>query len=142
MLQAPTALLLTSDPGNRKHLNELLNNHAVLIHTGNLRDMRSRMHDSRADLLLCDWSFYAGCWREIQDSVQQYAPELPVIVLSRNGGEREWISALESGAFDLLAWPSSQTTLLAAVEQARASYQARILFEEFPDAVDDIPKAG
>jgi two-component system OmpR family response regulator len=141
-LRPPVALLLTIDPNEKNHVSELLNNnHTVLTHARDLPDMRSRLQDHRPDLLLCDWPYYADCWREVCEAVEKHAPGLPVIVLSRNGGEREWVDALASGAFDLLTWPSPQSTILAAVEHAKASYEARMLFAVL-NAVDDIPMAG
>jgi DNA-binding NtrC family response regulator len=137
----PEAILLTCDLKEKNLLIEILKNHLALTHTGNLLDMSALLRERDPDLLLCDWPFYAEGWREVLNAVDSYTPGMPVIVLSRHGGEREWIAALESGAFDLLSWPSPKPVVLAAVEQAMASHAARKQYG-FDTAASVAPLAG
>ena len=57
--------------------------------------------------------------------LQLRCPDLPVVVFSATGGEQEWVRVLEAGAFDLLVAPYQKQTVIAILEQAVATYQAR-----------------
>lgn len=127
MFQTPKVLVLLSDEKERHALEALLHNHALLVHAKDLPEMKSYLQKNSIDVLFCGWSYYSKNWSAVLDEVRQYHPNMPVIVLSRQGGEREWLEVLESGGFDLLAWPSPKSTLLAVVEQAVASHDARKL---------------
>jgi DNA-binding NtrC family response regulator len=50
---------------------------------------------------------------------------LPVILLSRIGGESEWLEVIEMGAFDLLVPPYDESYVLSLIEHAAASRLAR-----------------
>ena len=52
-------------------------------------------------------------------------PDLPVIVVSRTGEEKEWIEVIEVGAFDLLVPPYCERTVLPVPIQAAVSREAR-----------------
>ena len=43
--------------------------------------------------------------------MQTLDPDLPVIIICRLGGEKEWAGVLESGAFDLLVAPYQASKL-------------------------------
>lgn len=62
--------------------------------------------------------------RTLQRMREQY-PDLPMVVLSRTGGEPQWFEVLVGGAIDLLVPPYTEHDLLPAVEYAVASYEAR-----------------
>ena len=125
MIRTPKVLLLISDEAERREVEAILDPHALTVHARNIPEMKSYLQNDAVDVLFCAWPFYRTNWRGVLDEVWNQYPDLPVIVLSPNGGEREWIEVLDSGAFDLLAWPLLGPTVLAVVEQATASYEAR-----------------
>jgi len=127
MIRQPKVLLLTSDHQERRELEEILENHALLACASDLLELKSHLQEGSVDVVFCSWPFYLGSWNGILREVQDQHPDLPVIVLSPSGGEREWMEVMESGVFDLLTWPSPRPWVLAAVEQAAESHDARKL---------------
>src|SRR3990172_12571769 len=49
------------------------------------------------DAFLCDWCYQGGTWRNALELVRRTAPEVPVIVVCRTGGEEEGTQGLEAG---------------------------------------------
>ncbi|OFW12908.1 MAG: hypothetical protein A3H27_07825 [Acidobacteria bacterium RIFCSPLOWO2_02_FULL_59_13] len=125
MLMTPKVLLLTNDDTEAFSLLEILGNYAFLVHARDISEVKSRLEENSCDVLLCAWSFYQPNWDGALQEVRERDPDLPVIVLSRTGGEREWIEVIEAGAFDLLAVPWQESTFRAVVGQAVVSHDAR-----------------
>ena len=125
MLTYPNVLLLTSDAGEAAELQRLLSRYVVLTCAGTLGELLELLENGRYDALFCAWSFDLGTWKEALQEVQKRYPGIPVIVLSPCGAEHEWLEVLDAGAFDLLAMPYQERKLLAVIEQAGASGQAR-----------------
>jgi DNA-binding NtrC family response regulator len=73
------------------------------------------------DAFLCEWCYQGGTWKEAVESVHRQAPELPVIVVCRTGGEEEWVEVLQAGGVDLITAPFSEEEVLAALQRAVAS---------------------
>ena len=55
------------------------------------------------------------------EKVEKPHLRIPVIVLSRCGGEKQWVEVLQAGAFDLLVPPYNSYQILAVLEHALAS---------------------
>lgn len=121
----PEILLLSNDDAEKRNLAQTLENFGILVVVRNLSEMESQLQERAFNALFCAWTFYSESWQIVWNAVQQYQPDLPVIILSRAEAEREWGEVLESGAFDFLAWPSQQGTALAVVEQAVVLLEAR-----------------
>ena len=141
MLAHHNILLLASEEKESAAIRELLRGHVVLTCAQSLRELRALLQKSDYDAVFCSWAFHAGTWSEVLDVVREESPEVPTIVLSRVGAEQEWVEALEAGAFDLLAPPFRERSLLAVLEQASASREARLWWRgassEQPDAVSN-----
>lgn len=118
-------LLLVSEDKETAVVRELLQEHGIVTCAGNLPELRTLLRKNSYDALFCAWSFHTGTWSEVLEIVREESPEVPTIVLSRVGTEREWTAALEAGAFDLLIPPFRKHSLLAVLEQASASREAR-----------------
>lgn len=134
MWTCPKVLLATDDEMQFLALQKLLLEYATMDCAASLIELRYCLESDTYDVVLCAWSFHAG-WNKVVHSVHQQVPELPVIVLSRTGGEAEWSEVLRAGAFDLVAGPFRERSMLAAVEQAAASYRARSLRDLTPEKV-------
>ncbi len=117
-------LLCGSDPGTAL-LKEILARHAEVASASDIPSMRSQLAEDGCDLLICDWRFSMGTWRDALEGVRHAHPDLPVLVVCRSAGEREWREVLEAGAFDLLTEPYSERAVLSVVEHAFASRDAR-----------------
>ena len=127
MNQRLTVLLLSSTETETGFLEDILSKHVALQSARNLEEMLKLLAGGDHDAFLCDWTFYGGTWRDALREVQRRCPELPTIVVCRVGGEREWVEALEAGAFDLLSAPYHDSAVLAVLEHAVASREARTL---------------
>ena len=120
-------LLLSSDARETSVLIDILQRHVALTNASSVVEMMALLPGNVYDALLCDWRFDGGTWRDVITLLKEHDPSLPVIVLSPAGGEYEWLEALDSGAFDLLAAPWHKPTVIGALEHAFASRDARIL---------------
>ena len=83
MLRSPKIVVLSSDPSETGHLQEVLSKHAVLTYARNLSELKTLLREGEPDVLFCSWSFQSACWKDVVEEVQQCNLELPVIVLSR-----------------------------------------------------------
>jgi len=77
------------------------------------------------DAVFCDWDCADGTWRDVLLKLKELNLQIPLIVLSRCGCEKEWVEVLEAGAFDFLVPPYTSTQILGVLEQALASTQPR-----------------
>ena len=77
------------------------------------------------DALFCGWEIAGGTWHDALNAVQQRAAELPVIVVARLGGEKQWVEVLGQGAFDMIAEPYQMRSIRYLLEHAAASKAAR-----------------
>ncbi len=120
-------LLLSSNEADTVRLEDTLGKHAILVTARNLEHVWDRLEDSHYDALLCGWTFENGTWKEALKEVRQRSPELPIIVLSPRVREQEWLEVVEAGAFDLLAAPYGEYSILSMAEHAVASREARAM---------------
>ena len=70
------------------------------------------------DAFLVGWQCYQGSWKEAVELIHHRAPELPVIVVCRTGGESEWVEVLQAGAVDMIGAPFVEEEILSALMRA------------------------
>jgi DNA-binding NtrC family response regulator len=87
--------------------------------------------EGSVDVVLCDWNFLDGTWKEALREIQGRYPRLPSIVISPTQGIeegiQEWLDVLSAGAFDLLLNPSNDLSLRSVLEHAVASGEGRMM---------------
>jgi DNA-binding response OmpR family regulator len=127
MLRYPRILLLCSDELEADRIGEHLSKHACVSRACELSELSMLLESTCFDAAFCAWTFHRGTWKNALLEARRFQPDLPVLVFSSTGGEREWIEVLDSGAFDFLVPPYTRESVLALVEQAMASHDARIL---------------
>ena len=66
-------------------------------------------------------------WRTTIQTLQQRAPDAPVIAYSRLPDERLWIDALEAGAYDFLSSPLYRRDLQWLLERAVQERKNRVV---------------
>jgi DNA-binding NtrC family response regulator len=133
----PKVLLLTGDDNEVCSLRDVLGRHASLFHARGLSEMKLRL-EGDFDVLFCSSVYFRqGALKEIT----KLYPELPVIVLSRAGGDEEWMEVLGAGAFDLLVCPCQEPGVRCLMQQAVDSHQARKAQRFSPIAHSEIPIA-
>ena len=132
MFSQPRVLLISNDEAETGYLKAILSEHVMLHSVRDLPELENHLEGGGYDAVFCGWSFQRGTWSDALRQVQQRNPSLPVVIFCRTGGEREWVEVLEAGGFDLLAAPYQKPTVLALLEQAVDSYQARRLQNLMP----------
>jgi DNA-binding NtrC family response regulator len=73
------------------------------------------------EAIFCTARFPGGTYADLLRILRQQRLDLPVIVCSLRGGDREWVQALERGAFDLLVFPFHRSTVAKVLEEALES---------------------
>ena len=127
MLRYPRILLLCSDQLEACRIEEHLSKHACVSRTCDLSELSTLLESTCFNAAFCAWTFHRGTWKNALLEARRFQPDLPVLVFSSTGGEREWIEVLDSGAFDFLVPPYTKESVLALLEQAMASHDARIV---------------
>ena len=121
-------VLLISGETEANVLEGVLSEHVALRSVRDFSELQTALGEGAYDALICGWSFHRGTWNDALKQVQQRCPDLPVIVISRTGGEREWLQVIEAGGFDLLTAPYLKGHVLPVLEHAVISHEARRLY--------------
>jgi len=81
-------------------------------------EARSRIADSRPDLLLVDWMLptRSGLRADAFDQRNKETQDLPVIMLTARAEEHDKVAGLEGGATDYITKPFSPRELLARIQ--------------------------
>jgi len=124
-----SVLLLSSNEEATGQLRETLAREVELAAAWTGEELFHLLETAQYDAFLCDWESLGGRCREVCREVKQLYPGLPIIVVSRCGGEQEWVEVLEAGCFDLIAAPYSVRQVLSVVEYAVASREDRVLLQ-------------
>ena len=121
--------------------------HAELSEARSLCDLEDALRRQDYDAFFCAWKVDGGMWEDALQQVQKQAADLPLIVITSAGKDRQRIGALEKGAFDVLVPPYKDCTILYLLEHASVSHQARSLHSKTSSAttftpVSCLPKGG
>jgi DNA-binding NtrC family response regulator len=117
---SPKVLIVGSDLNGCHVAAEILTRFATVTRVPRIQDALSTAAESY-DAIFCPWEFAEGTWRGVLEEAQKLDPPIPVIVLSRWAGEKQWVETLQAGAFDLLVPPFTNYQILAVLEHAMAS---------------------
>jgi DNA-binding NtrC family response regulator len=123
--QRNALLLLSSDDETTRLLANALAEVADLTTAWTVEDFFQLLKSCEYDLALCDWDCRGADWRQVCRQVQRDYPTLPIIAVSRCGGEQEWVEALKEGCFDLITAPYANRYVLSVIEHAVASREAQ-----------------
>ena len=125
----PQVLLVSG--GEETGLKDILRRRADLAEAADIPEMVQELKSRKFDVIVCEQEFSEGTWREALRELQARRVAAPAIVVSQTSGVdegiEEWAEVLEAGAFDLLLAPSREYSVLAMLEHAVASGQARAL---------------
>ena len=123
--QRNALLLLSSNDETTRLLASALAEMADVTTAWTVEEFFQFLKSSEYDLALCDWDCQGADWRQVCRQVQRDCPDLPIIVVSRCGGEQEWVEVLKAGCFDLITAPYSDRYVLSVIEHAVASREAQ-----------------
>ena len=125
----PQVLLVSG--GEATGLKDILRRRADLAEAADIPEMVQELKSRKFDVIVCEQEFSEGTWREALRELQARRVAAPAIVVSQTSGVdegiEEWADVLEAGASDLLLAPSREYSVLAMLEHAVASGQARAL---------------
>jgi DNA-binding NtrC family response regulator len=125
MERTPRIVYLMNDTSTAAVLHDNLHRHAIVASAGSIEETLNILAGGVVDVVLCDWNFPGGTWREALGKLRARRPDLPVIVVSGTRGVEEataeWIEVLRDGAFDLLLNPLSNADVSMALERAVTS---------------------
>ena len=85
---------------------------------------KKQLADGHYEAIFCTASFYGGTYRDLLELTQELRLDVPVIVCAEEDGDREWVEALERGAFDLLVAPFQKGAVARVIEEALQSRDA------------------
>ena len=125
MLKSPSVLLFSNDEQEESRLCTLLSPFVGLTCVQHAYDLNEELEYGHFDALFYHCTFGPSDWAERLAELRAQRPNLPVIVLSGNQSFDQWRDVFEAGAFDCLVSPYGRPNLLAVVEQAVASTEAR-----------------
>jgi DNA-binding NtrC family response regulator len=125
MSPSKNVLLLKSKDVDVVPLQEALQEHAKVTEVANLAHLSRLLAQGDYDVLFCGSEITDGTWHDAFNEVQRRSSELPIVIVARLGGEKQWIDVLGQGAFDMVTAPYQMRTLLYLLEHAAASKQAR-----------------
>jgi DNA-binding NtrC family response regulator len=125
MLKSPSVLLFSTDKQEAARLCTLLSPYVELTCVQHAHDLERQLEGGHFDALFYHCSFDSTDWTKRLAVLRERRPNLPVIVVSGTEAIDEWPDVIEAGAFDFLVPPYGRPNLLAVVEQAVASTEAR-----------------
>ena len=86
------------------------NNQLLLCH--------QKIEKNKYDIILCDVKMPKKDGIEVLESVQQFQPETPVIMISGHGNIETAVDAVKKGAFDFISKPLDLNRLLVTLRNA------------------------
>jgi FixJ family two-component response regulator len=123
---APTVFLVDDDPDLLKAVERLLESAGLKVATfASAQSFLDRHDHSAPGCLVLDLAMPGINGLELQRALEQLASPLPIIFLTGRGDIAASVQAMKHGATDFLTKPVEDTTLIAAIQEALASDQAR-----------------
>jgi len=125
--EVPTVLVASVDPGGLAELFEPYSLNAVWVK--GLAAAKTWLASGKIDACLCSFSLEDGSYRDLVKQAKHESSQVPVIIVSTPGCAneyREYLAAMNTGAFDFLCYPYRRLELerilrSAITTHARAS---------------------
>jgi two-component system phosphate regulon response regulator PhoB len=112
-------LVVEDEPGIQELLKLNLNHHGHdVIIAADAEEATARMRDSLPDLILLDWMLPGASGIELARRVRAdpRLKDVPIIMLTARGDERDKVLGLETGADDYITKPFSPRELMARIK--------------------------
>ena len=117
-------LVVSSEFKNRHGLRDLLNRegcNAICASTvGECEELLTRQN---IGLVFCDRGLTDGTYRDVLAITRSLGRNVRLVVTSRLADWKEYLEALEDGAFDLIASPSQASDTVRVIRQAQREDQ-------------------
>lgn len=107
--EAPAVLIATADADMRDSLAEILEGHRTNVEWVRGAEAAKRLFDrDKIAACLCGFSLEDGSYRDVVKHAKRQSAEVPVIIVSTPdcpNEYREYLAAMNTGAFDFLCYP-------------------------------------
>lgn len=117
-----TVAISMKDDQAKNQLEEILRPYAITIFSFGAGNAKRTMHREKPNVLIFEDNSLTGCGSGQDTSVwlalAALYPDIPVFVTSRHADDRYWATALNLGAFNVLAQPFDAEELLRSIESA------------------------
>lgn len=125
MHQLTTILLVEDDEHIRNYIKTLLSSCGyAVMETGNARTALSMLASHSPDLLLLDLGLPDGDGMEVLRQAREWS-QIPIVVVSARGYEKDKVAALDNGADDYVTKPFGADELMARIRAALRHGKAR-----------------
>ena len=126
----PNGLIVSSDDEMRLRLAEIAAQcRFVVVFASTVAEARLCFRRHRVSIVVCQEHLDDGEYDAIVKITQAVVPGIPVIVLSRTGDWAEYLSAIQAGVFDYLAYPPIPGELERIIQNALRACARRLHFE-------------
>ena len=99
-------LVACSDPEGQQALSKVLfSSEFELVFSSGVSEARAILARGAVALVLCAAELRDGCFHDMLREVKQKGLNLPVIVASRSDDVKQYLDAMDAGAFDYIARP-------------------------------------
>jgi len=112
-------LIIEDEPGIQELLKFNLGHHGhEVIVASDAEEASARMRDSLPDLILLDWMLPGASGIELARRIRSdpRLKDIPIIMLTARGDERDKVLGLETGADDYITKPFSPRELMARIQ--------------------------
>jgi len=127
MLQVPSGLVVSSDDEVRQKLAQILRQCAlapVLVST--VAESAAALAGHEVLIVVCNELLDDGKYEDVVQLAVRSEMQVPVIVVSRTGDWRDYVTAMSGGVFDYLAFPPIPEDLQRTIRNALLSQQRRV----------------
>jgi DNA-binding NtrC family response regulator len=127
MLQLPNGLVVSSDDNVRRKLAETLGQCGLApVFASTVAESGMALAGHEIFIVLCSDRLDEGEYEDIVKLVVRSETKVPVIVVSRTGGWPEYLTAINGGAFDYLAYPPIPGDLQQTIRNALLGRQMHL----------------
>ena len=127
MLQLPNGLVVSSDDNVRRKLAETLGQCGLApVFASTVAESGMALAGHEIFIVLCSDRLDEGEYEDIVKLVVRSETKVPVIVVSRTGGWPEYLTAINGGAFDYLAYPPIPGDLQQTIRNALLGRQRHV----------------
>jgi two-component system response regulator FixJ len=109
--------IVDDEPAFCKALKKTLQEHFEVCAFTNPAVCLNEIKKSECDLLIADYKMKKMNGIELLEKVKQFAPDMPVLIVSGFGDIHSAVSAIKKGAFDFIQKPLSKNLLLSEVNR-------------------------
>lgn len=123
-------VVASSNAGTKEPLAKILGEFGLAsLVASNVSEFRNILLQRTVHVVFCDESLPGGGFREVLGLVKTTKPQVQVVVSSQLGELKEYLEAMNLGAFDFIAPPYRVADILSIIDSACQHYRLKIKAE-------------